>query len=90
MAKQRSTFGKIQREQEKRQKAAAKRERRAARSSGEDVNEAADAETPAPASDQAAILDALARLYQQYEAGELETDDFELRRDELRRQIDLG
>jgi hypothetical protein len=86
MAKQRSTFGKIQREQEKRAKQAAKREKRAQKGSGEDVEE----ERPEVAADQGAILDALARLYQQYENGELETEDFELRRDELRRQIDLG
>ena len=86
MAKQRSTFGKIQREQEKRAKAQAKREKRAQKGTGDETDE----ETPEVAADQGAILDALARLYQQYEAGELETEDFELRRDELRRQIDLG
>ena len=86
MAKQRSTFGKIQREQEKRQKAAAKREKRAQKGTGDEGVE----EAPAVAADQGAILDALARLYQQYENGELETEDFELRRDELRAQIDLG
>ena len=87
MAKQRSTFGKIQREQEKRAKAQAKRDRRAQRGSGEGEEEQ---ETPQVAADQGAILDALARLYQQYENGELETEDFEVRRDELRAQIDLG
>ena len=87
MAKQRSTFGKIQREQEKRQKAAAKRERRASRGSGEEAEETT---APVVVADQTVILDALAKLYQQYEAGELETDEFELRRDELRRQIDLS
>jgi hypothetical protein len=88
MAKQRSTFGKIQREQEKRAKAQAKRDKRAQRGTADEAN--ASDETPqATAADQGAILDALARLYQEYENGELETDDFELRRDELRAQIDL-
>ena len=88
MAKQRSTFGKIQREQEKRAKAQAKRDKRAQRGSESEAE--TDETAPRAAADQGAILDALARLYQQYENGELETDDFELRRDELRAQIDLG
>lgn len=86
MAKQRSTFGKIQREQEKRAKQQAKRDKRAQKGSegpGDDTDRQV-------AADQTAVLDALARLYQQYENGELETDDFEVRRDELRAQIDLG
>ena len=87
MAKQRSTFGKIQREQEKRAKAQAKRDKRAQKGTGEDLVEDEKSEV---AADQGAILDALARLYQEYEAGGMETEDFELRRDELRRQIDLG
>jgi hypothetical protein len=87
MAKQRSTFGKIQREQEKRAKQQAKREKRAQKGTEE---EGGVVEETQVAADQGAILDALARLYQQYENGELETDDFELRRDELRAQIDLG
>jgi len=86
MAKQRSTFGKIQREQEKRAKQQAKREKRAQKGGEGDDS----VEERQVAADQGAILDALARLYQQYENGELETDDFELRRDELRAQIDLG
>ena len=86
MAKQRSTFGKIQREQEKRAKQQAKRDKRAQKGTEEE----GEVEETQVAADQGAILDALARLYQQYENGELETDDFELRRDELRAQIDLG
>jgi hypothetical protein len=86
MAKQRSTFGKIQREQEKRAKQQAKRDKRAQKGTEGDT----DVEERPVVADQGAILDALARLYEQYENGELETDDFELRRDELRAQIDLG
>ncbi|HVM08687.1 MAG TPA: hypothetical protein VM345_09500 [Acidimicrobiales bacterium] len=86
MAKQRSTFGKIQREQEKRAKQQAKRDKRAQKGSEGD----GEVEERQVAADQGAILDALARLYQAYENGEMETEDFELRRDELRAQIDLS
>ena len=83
MAKRRTTFGKLQREREKQEKQAAKRERRASMETEE---------TPAPASelDEQSVMDALASLHQRYDAGLIELDELELRREELRRKLDVG
>lgn len=84
MAKHRATFGKLQRERDKKAKAAAKRERRISRG-----DEAADEATDdaLPEQDQARILAALASLHRSYDEGNLSMDEFELRRDELTSRI---
>lgn len=82
MSKQRATFAKRQRDQDKQAKAAAKRERRAARADGED--EAPDA---SGAYDQEGVLAALASLHQSYDEGDVGLEEFELRRDELRSRL---
>ena len=87
MAKQRSTYGKFQRERDKQAKAAAKRERRFSKGERDEGDTESEATPSAPVVDQSAILDALAALYAEYEAGRIETDEFETRRDELRSQI---
>ncbi len=83
MSKQRATFSKRQRDQDKQAKAAAKRERRATRLDGE--------EGPPPDAagnhDQEGVLAALASLHQSYDDGEVGLEDFELRRDELRSRL---
>jgi len=77
MAKGRTTFGKLQRERDKKAKALEKAERRAARLE-------APAEEPVEtAADQDALLAALAELHQRFEAGTVSIDEFEERRDQL-------
>ncbi len=83
MSKQRATFAKRQRDQEKQAKAAAKRERRASRPDSEDQT----APGAAASDDQAGVLAALARLHQAYDDGKVGLDDFEVRRDELRSRL---
>jgi len=83
MSKQRATFSKRQRDQDKQAKAAAKRERRATRPDSDD-------ETPPDATGsyaQAGVLTALASLHQSYDDGEVGLEDFEVRRDELRSRL---
>lgn len=86
MARQRTSFGKLQRERDKQARSAAKQERRVAR------NAEPDSETPAPEAapvDEAAILAALAELHEAYDAGSISLDDFENRRAELTRALQV-
>ena len=78
MANRRTTFGKLQRERDKKEKALNKAERRAARLENKD-------EEPAQtgAVDQDALLDALADLHRRFEDGGMSIDDFEERREQL-------
>ena len=78
MANRRTTFGKLQRERDKKEKALNKAERRAARleNKGEDSVQSA-------AVDQDALLDALADLHRRFEDGGRSIDDFEERREQL-------
>lgn len=84
MAKHRATFGKLQRERDKKAKAAAKREKRATRGDveGEPVDEAGANEH-----DQERILAALASLHRSFDEGNLSIDEFEERRDDLTKRI---
>lgn len=85
MAKNRTTFGKLQRERDKKAKAAEKAERRAARN--EERGSVATDDAPAPARDQEAVLTALAKLHESLEAGDMEIEEFEERRDQLTAQL---
>jgi hypothetical protein len=79
MANRRTTFGKLQRERDKKEKAVIKAERKAARleSKGEES-------APQPgAVDQDAILDALADLHRRFEDNQISIDEFEERREQL-------
>jgi hypothetical protein len=86
VAQQRSTFAKLQREREKKEKAVAKADRRAQQAAA--VPEAAPAK-PHP-DNEANILAGLAELHAAYEEGSISMDDFEDRRDQLRRQLQIG
>jgi len=79
MANRRTTFGKLQRERDKKEKALIKAERKAARieSKGESTDETT------PAGDQDALLDALADLHRRFEDGNISIDEFEERREQL-------
>ena len=85
MAKSRATFGKLQRERDKKAKAAAKRERRITRGDAEGDTEVEVA--PGPEPDQAKILAALESLHRSYDEGNISIDEFEQRRDELTSKI---
>jgi hypothetical protein len=84
MTRPRSTYGKRQREQEKREKAQAKVERKVARQTldPDDENQA-----PVEASE-SELIAALADLHGAFEAGEVALDDFEERRDHIREQLE--
>jgi hypothetical protein len=85
MPRGRTTFGKLQRERDKKAKALEKAEKKAAR-----VEEQADAEPEVqPATDQQAILEALAELHQRFEDGAVSIDDFEERRDQLTSRLSV-
>ncbi len=83
MARQRTTFGKLQRTADKQAKARAKQEKRTARA---DAPEDEPAE-PAPVVDQAKLLDDFAALHTAYEDGRIPRDEFESRRELLSSQM---
>jgi hypothetical protein len=83
MARSRSTFGKMQREQEKRSRARAKQEKRLAK---KDEDQPEDGEVTT-AEDQASILDALAQLHEDLAEGRVSLEIFEAKQEELRSSI---
>ncbi len=84
MARPRTTVGKLQRDQAKREKAKAKAEDRLARKAA--GGETDDTEV-APAEDQEALLAQFARLHEDLADGRISIDDFESRQDDLRRRL---
>ncbi|MGH9109102.1 MAG: hypothetical protein ACRDY3_06520 [Acidimicrobiales bacterium] len=85
MARPRTTFGKLQRDQAKRAKAKAKQEDRVARRA--DRAEAEPGGAPAPAEDQEALLAQFARLHEDLADGRISLDEFEERQDDLRQRL---
>ena len=83
MAKQRSTFGKLQRTADKQAKARAKQEKRVARAE----ESSQPTEPTGPIADQQAVLAELAELHDAFADGRVSTDDFEKRRDLLTSQL---
>ena len=84
-----STFGKRQREQDKRAKAEAKRQRRQ-RGGDSDASEQPPVEADSSSSERGStddVLNKIADLHQQYEAGTLSFDEFETTKAELLAQI---
>jgi hypothetical protein len=82
MARPRSTFGKLQRDQAKRARTKAKQEDRLARR-----EEKADPDSPQPQRppvDQASVLEQFARLHEDMADGRISLEDFETRQEELR------
>ncbi len=80
MAKSRSTFGKMQREQEKRSRAKEKAERREERRNMEPE----EPTEPAQQVDQSKVLLELAKIHEDLAEGRLSLEDFEVRQEELR------
>ena len=92
MAKQRSTFGKLERARAKQAKAQAKRDHRTApvddqiaRADEDESGHPPSAGAGAP--DQADILRKFAELQAAFDDGRMSLDDFEARRNELRSQL---
>ncbi len=83
MASSPQSFNKRQREQAKREKAAAKRARRHARDDGED-----EATTDAP--DEDALLERFRVLNERRASGEITAEDFEVEREEIFGLLGLG
>ncbi|MDA8309134.1 MAG: hypothetical protein M0Z46_00690 [Actinomycetota bacterium] len=84
MARPRTTVGKLQRDQAKREKARAKQEDRLARRAD---REDGDRAAPAPEEDQTALLEQFARLHEDLADGRISLDEFESRQDDLRRRL---
>ena len=83
MSHARTSFGKLQRAQQKREKAKDKAERRATRQALEPE------ENPEPVlATEAELIDQLATLHQTFEAGGLPLSDFEERREHIRGQLE--
>jgi len=82
VAKQRSTFGKLERQRAQQATAKAKHERRTTRSA--EITEPVPATDPA---EEAAILEKFAKLQAAFDDGQINLDDFELRRNELRDRL---
>jgi hypothetical protein len=85
MARARSTFGKLQRDQAKRAKARAKQEDRLARREERAVT--SEPEASPPAEDQEALLEQFARLHEDLADGRISLDDFETRQEDLRSRL---
>ena len=86
MARQRTTFGKIMREREKQQRAQAKQEKRAERSSEEGDDEVIVEE---PSHDQDDVLAGLAKLHEAFDNEQIDFDTFEERRAELMSRLKI-
>jgi len=87
MARPRSTFGKLQRDQAKRAKAKAKQEDRLARR--EDRAEESDLPVVQSTEDQAGLLEQFARLHEDLADGRISLEDFEVRQEELRERLQV-
>lgn len=88
MAKQRTTFGKLQRDRDKQAKNRAKLERRAA--AREERANPDDVSPDDTGVDQGRLLAQLAQLQEDFGAGRIGDDEFETRRAELSRLLGLG
>jgi transposase len=86
MARPRTTVGKLQRDQAKREKAKAKQEDRLARRAERGDGDGDNAD-PAPDEDQEALLEQFARLHEDLADGRISLDEFESRQDDLRRRL---
>jgi hypothetical protein len=84
VSKQRSSFGKLERQRAQQAAAKAKHERRTTRSA--EGPEERPMTTTHPA-EEAVILARFATLHRSFDSGQISLDEFELRRDELRSQL---
>jgi hypothetical protein len=88
VARARSTFGKLQRDQAKKDRAKAKADDRQARR--EDKAAASEQPSPSPSADQVdqtQLLEQFAALHEDLAEGRISLDDFEVRQEELRGKL---
>ena len=88
MARARSTFGKLQRDQAKKDRAKAKMDDRLSRR--EDKAAASEQTSSTPAADevdQTKLLEQFAALHEDFAEGRISQDDFEARQEELRAKM---
>ncbi len=93
MSAQRTSFGKLERDRNKKARAAAKRERRQGKASepdgapGETRSTAAGSD--AGASDSAEVLEHLAAIHERYERGTISYEELEERKAELLARLEI-
>jgi hypothetical protein len=87
MGTQRSTFSKLQRDRDKKAKAAAKREQRLERSSAAGEAPAGDTATEHDAESSARLLELIEQVHRQYDAHQIGQDEFEERKAALLAQL---
>ncbi len=88
MARARSTFGKLQRDQAKKERAKAKADDRQARREDKAAASGQSSSTPAADEvDQTQLLEQFAALHEDLAEGRISLDDFEVRQEELRAKL---
>ncbi|HEY2214736.1 MAG TPA: hypothetical protein VGH31_06745 [Acidimicrobiales bacterium] len=86
MARARSTFGKLQRDQAKKDRARAKMDDRQTRREDKDLEDPNDG-APTEVVDQTRLLEQFAALHEDLADGRISLDDFEVRQEELRAKM---
>ncbi len=86
MARARSTFGKLQRDQAKKDRARAKMDDRQTRREDKDLEGPNDG-APTEVVDQTRLLEQFAALHEDLADGRISLDDFEVRQEELRAKM---
>jgi hypothetical protein len=88
MARARSTFGKLQRDQAKKDRARAKMDDRQSRREDKAADELEDGDQEnGEVVDQTRLLEQFARLHEDLADGRISLDDFEIRQEELRSKM---
>jgi hypothetical protein len=88
MARARSTFGKLQRDQAKKDRARAKMDDRQSRREDKAAGEPGDGDAPrGEVVDQTRLLEQFAALHEDLADGRISLDDFEIRQEELRAKM---
>jgi hypothetical protein len=87
MARARSTFGKLQRDQAKKDRARAKMDDRQSRREDKAAGELEGASETGEVVDQARLLEQFAALHEDLADGRISLDDFEVRQEELRAKM---
>ena len=87
MARARSTFGKLQRDQAKKERAKAKMDDRLSRREDKASSTGQDKGPSADEVDQTRLLEEFAALHEDLAEGRISLDDFETRQDEIRAKL---
>jgi hypothetical protein len=88
MARARSTFGKLQRDQAKKDRARAKMDDRQSRREDKAADDVGDiGSSNGEVVDQTRLLEQFARLHEDLADGRISLDDFEIRQEELRAKM---